>query len=257
MHNIFKILTLATVLLTAHPAWAVSDKKAEEKNFATANEAYENGDYAQAVETYNDIIRNGFESWQLYYNLGNAYYRLDSIGRCILSYERALRLAPNKQLIKDNLELARSKTTDKIEVLPKMFLVQWTDAVVRITTPRGWRIIFLSLFFLTLSALCIFLIAKDYRFRKTSFVLTVILAILTIFSILNAAISAKNVTNNMKAVVIAPMVVVKSSPDAKSVDKFLLHEGTLLTIDDKQDQWWQITIDDGKNGWINYGAEII
>lgn len=257
MPNIIRLLTLALVLLSAPAAQAVSTKTNEEKKFAAANEAYENGDYQQAVIAYNDIIHNGFDSWQLYYNLGNAYYRLDSIGKSILNYERALRLAPNKQIVKDNLELAQSKTTDKIETLPKMFLIQWTQAVVRITTPRGWRIIFLTFFVLTLAALCIFLIAKDYRLRKAAFILTVVLALPTIFSIFNAAISAKNVTDNNKAVVIAPMIVVKSSPDAKSVDKFLLHEGTTLSIDDQQDQWWQISILDGKNGWINYGAERI
>ena len=168
-----------------------------------------------------------------------------------------MRLAPNKQIIKDNLELARRKTVDNIEQLPKMFLVQWVQTIVHLTTTRGWRTIFLSLLFLTAAALCIFFIAKEYRLRRAMFVTAAVLLFFTIISGINTAISAKNVTNNNEAVVIEPMLVVKGSPDAKSVDKFIVHEGTLLTITDRQDDWWQISLADGKSGWINNGAEII
>lgn len=257
MHNIFKILVFATALLSATSASAISHINLKEKYFAEGNEAYEKGDFLQAVEIYNSIVTDGLESWQLYYNLGNAYYRLDSIGKSILNYERALRLAPNKQIIKDNLELARSKTIDNVEVLPKMFLVQWAHNIVRLTTIRGWRILLLLSLTLTAAAACIFFIAKEYRIRRSMFVTFTVLLLTTIFFAFNAAFSAKIVSNNNEAVVVDPMVVVKGSPDAKSVDKFLLHEGTRLTITDRQDEWWQITISDGKSGWINNGAEII
>lgn len=257
MHNIIKILVFAAALLSATSASAISRTNLKEKHFAEGNEAYEKGEYQQAVDIYSQILNDGLASWELYYNLGNAYYRLEQTGNAILNYHRALRLAPNKQIIRDNLDLANSKTVDNIEQLPRMFLVQWAHTIARITTPRGWRILLIIAFFLTAAATCIFFIAKEYRIRRTFFVTGIATLVLTLFFTFFAAFSSKIVTNNNEAIVIEPMIVVKGSPDPKSIDKFIVHEGTLLTITDKQDQWWQISIADGKSGWINSGAEII
>ena len=136
-----------------------------------------------------------------------------------------------------------------------MFLLQWAHSIVRITTTRGWRILLLIALTFTAAAACIFFIAKEYRTRRTMFVTFAALLLITVFFALNAAFSTKLVTNNNEAVVVSPMVIVKGAPDVKSVDKFILHEGTLMTITDQQDEWWQITIADGKSGWINNGAE--
>lgn len=257
MHNLLRTTIFLLTILYASNASALSKVNPKEKDFANGNEAYEKGNYQLAADIYNQILEDGCTSWQLYYNLANAYYRLDEIGQSIINYKRALRLAPNNRLIKDNLALAHSKTSDNIEQLPQPFLKQWTHAVVSITTPHGWRIILVVILFLLCATLTVFFTAHNYRLRKTMFIISVLLFILTFFSAINAAISAKNVTNNKEAVIIDPMTVVKSSPDPKSVDKFILHEGAEITISETQDNWWQISIADGKSGWINSGAEII
>lgn len=257
MNNILKILVFAAALLSATSASAISRTNLKEKHFAEGNEAYEKGEYQQAVDIYSQILNEGLASWELYYNLGNTYYRMDQMGYAILNYERALRLAPNKQVVKDNLQLARSKTVDNIEPLPRMFLVQWLHSIARLTSPRGWRTLLIVFLTLTAASACIFFIAKQYRTRRTFFVTGVLMLFFTIIFIFFAAFSAKISTNNTEAVVVDPMIVVKSSPDAKSVDKFIIHEGTLLNITDQQDDWWQITIADGKSGWINSGAERV
>lgn len=225
--------------------------------FRQANTAYDSGDYDNAAELYNTIVDGGSVSWELYYNMGNSHYRLENYGLAILNYERALRLAPNKKVIKDNLALARSHTTDNIEELPRMFLVEWTLSVVQTMTLRGWLILVAILFIISCALISIFLIAKDYTTRKRIFVIGAVVLLLTFFSALGATIAAHNATKDNEAVILAPLVVVKGSPDAKSVDKFVLHEGTKLTINDTQDNWWQITIADGKTGWIDGGAERI
>ena len=245
---------LLALLLFPALAGATTDP---DQLFLQANAAYDSGDYHGAIELYNSILEQGLESWELYYNLGDAYYRADEIGQSILNYERALQLAPGKQIIKNNLNLARSKTTDNIEQLPQSFLKSWTLAVVHLTTPHGWRVIVICLVSLLCAALCTFFVARNYTLRKTMFVISSLLTLLIIISSVNTAISANLVTNSKEAIVTDPMIVVKGSPDHKSVDKFVLHEGTKLTITDEQDQWWQITIADGKNGWIQTGAEKI
>ena len=256
-HAMKKITIIVLTFLTFCSAVTLHAAEDSDKLFSQANAAYDSGDYLNAAALYNQLLSEGWQGWELYYNLGNAYYRLDEIGNALLSYERALRLAPNKKVVKDNLALARSKTVDNIEELPRLFIVEWTQAVVNLTTPRGWRTMLLVLVVLFCVAAYFFFVAKDYRLRKAMFITGSALALLILISAVDATISANNVTKNNEAIVTAPLIVVKGSPDAKSVDKFILHEGTKLTITDRQDDWWQIEIADGKSGWVNGGSEII
>lgn len=255
MMKIFKTLTFISVLAIVFPVFAGNDSQTA--LFQQANAAYESGDYQHAVELYNSIVDNGFDGWELRYNMGNAYYRLDEIGHSILNYERALRLAPGKKVIKDNLALARSHTTDNIEELPKLFLWEWAQSVSQMFTLNGWLIIIALLFLLGCAALGVFLISTEYKTRKTALIVNMVLILLIVFSAAGATISSINASKDNEAIITEPLVVVKGSPDFKGVDKFVLHEGTKLTINDIQDDWWQIEIADGKSGWINSGAEII
>lgn len=248
------LLTIAFLALTLV---ASAGEKEQTEVFRQANAAYDSGDFNQAVELYNSIVDSGFDSWELRYNLGNAHYRLDNIGLAILNYERALRFAPSKQIIKDNLTLARSHTVDNIDELPRLFLIEWAQAVAQSMTLSGWLTLFVILALLTCATVSAFLIAKDYKIRKIIFIIGSIVLLLLVFSIVNATISVHNASKDNEAIITAPLIVVKGSPDAKSVDKFVLHEGTKVTINDSQDDWWQIEIADGKSGWINRGAEKI
>lgn len=248
-------LILSVIFLTTSYANETSEEARQ--LFLEANAAFDSGEFQHAEVIYSSLCQNGWQSWELYYNLANTYYRLDYMAQAILYYERALRLAPNKKIIKDNLALARSKTQDKIDELPRLFLLEWVDAIVNTLTPKGWRSLIIIFMVLMSSALCVFFITKDYRYRKWSFIIGSFILFFLIISAVNATISVRNVTDKSKAIVVQPLLVVKGAPDAKSVDKFVLHEGTKLTITDQQDQWWQVEIADGKSGWITGGAEII
>ena len=166
-------------------------------------------------------------------------------------------MAPTKKIIKDNLTLARSHTVDNIEEIPQLFLVEWGLSVVQALSLKGWLTLVAILFVLCCAAVGIFLVARDYNTRKKVFIIGIILIAATIFSAVCATISAHRASMDNEAIIMEPLVVVKGSPDAKSVDKFVLHEGTKITIGDTQDEWWQIEIADGKTGWIDGGAERI
>lgn len=252
--------TVALLLLLAAtlPLQAAPDKgTTAQQRFEQGNALYEQGDFAAAADTYNSLVDAGMESWELYYNLGNTYYRLDEMGKSILFYERARQMAPHRREIKDNLALARSKTEDHIEELPRMFLVEWFHAVVNWLSPNGWRTTCLILWALFCLTGGYFLISQVHKYRKISFIAAAILLFLFLVAVVDTTFSVRNVSNSQRAVVTAPMVVVKGSPDSKSVDKFVLHEGTTMSVTDQQDEWWQIEIGDGKNGWVNGGAERI
>lgn len=251
------IKTISLIGLLAITVSAMAKDESQNTLFQQANSAYDSGDYAHAEELYSAIVDNGYDSWELRYNLGNAHYRLDNIGQAILNYERALRMEPGNKNVKDNLELARSHTTDNIEELPKMFLWTWVDAVAQLMTPKGWRTSVIIIMVLVCASIGFFLVARDYKARKRFLVISLMAVIVLIFTAFNATISQKNATRTDEAIITDPLVVVKGSPDAKSVDKFILHEGTKLYIKDQQDDWWQVEIADGKSGWINGGAERV
>lgn len=256
MKRILYIISLSIALTAFLPLCGAKTDNAEQL-FAEGNALYEAGEYEAAAEKYTEVLNHGQSSWSLYYNLGNAYYRMEEYGQSILNYERARKMAPNSQIVKDNLALAKSKCTDNIEELPRLFLLDWIDSIVNIASPRGWRTITAILVCMLCIAAVFFFVSHDYKIRKIMFIIGSILILLITFSAIDAAISAKRLSTHNNAIITSPMVVVKGSPDAKSIDKFILHEGTKVTINDRQDDWWQIEIADGKNGWINSGAEEI
>lgn len=218
--------------------------------FAAGNEAYQAKDYATAARHYQSVIDHGYTSATLLYNLGNALYRQGDYAHAILYFERAHRLAPNDSEITENLELAQSKTQDKIEAIPEFFLSRWFHAVVSIASPKGWQIIILSVVALLLAAVVTIMLGRSYTLRKWSLVATLVLVVLLICSIANATYSANLVSNTDEAVIIPTMVSVKGSPETSSVDKFVLHAGTKVRIDEEVGDWLKITIADGNKGWV-------
>lgn len=221
-----------------------------EQLFQQGNEAYKSGQYQEAVEAYTAILQSGQESHELYYNLGNAYFRLEEYGQSILNYERALRLKPNSRDARQNLELAQNHTEDEIAVLPEIFLVQWAHSILNWFSPTGWRIAILVVLLLLAGAVVAFLLLGDYGWRKGCLISSIVLGALLILTIACAIASGVRHNRHNEAVVTEPMIVVKSSPEESSIDKLVLHEGTKVGIDETLGDWHKIHIADGNTGWV-------
>lgn len=215
-----------------------------------ADEAYRQGDYATAIEQYEAVLAKGCTSADLYYNLGNAYYRLDRFADAILCYERALRLNPSHSDAKQNLALANSKTQDRIATLPQFFLAAWYNALVTRITPHAWRIIVLLFLALLAASFVIFRLAHQLTLRKAAFIAIIASATLMLLSILLLFISTARFNSRDAAIVMQPSVAVKSSPESQSVDKLILHEGTRVVISEDLSGWHKITLADGTTGWL-------
>ena len=214
------------------------------------NEAYSKGDYATAIEAYNAVLDAGQQSADLYYNLGNAYYRQDELGLAILNYERALRLKPHFRDARQNLELTYSKTEDKIDSLPQIFIVEWALTVVNWFSPNGWLVVLLILVALIGALTILFFVSGDYVWRKRSLLTGIFCSILLLIAI-GCTISAfRNANRRDKAIVTSPMIVVKGSPEDTGIDKIILHEGTPVAIDETLGDWHKIRIADGNTGWV-------
>ena len=238
----------ATVLLLALMAWLPSDAGAITK--ANADSAYARQQYQQAIKDYEELLHDGVSA-ELYYNLGNAYYRTDNITRAVLNYERALLLSPGDGDIRFNLQMARSKTIDKITPESEMFFVTWYHALVNIMSVDGWARTALVSFALAIVLALAYLFSARIWVRKVGFFGG--LAFIAVFILANlfAYQQRQELVNRTGAIIISSAVPVKSTPSKSGTDLFILHEGTKVEITDGTMRGWkEIRVADGKEGWI-------
>ena len=215
-----------------------------------ADSAYARQQYQQAIKDYQELLRSGVSA-DLYYNLGNSYYRMDNITRAVLNYERALLLAPGDRDIRFNLQLARSKTIDKITPESEMFFVTWYHSLVNLMDVDGWAIASLASLALGIVLVLIYLFANRIWLRKFGFFgggFVVILFVLsTVFAYQQRALLMKH----DGAIVVSSAVQIKSTPAKNGTDLFILHEGTKVTIvDGTMKNWKKVIVADGKEGWL-------
>ena len=218
--------------------------------FRQGNEAYRQSDYLQAIEAYTAVLDAGYENADLYYNLGNAYYRTEQMGMAVLCYERALRIEPGFAEAKQNLALANARTEDKITPIPEFLLARWYRALNTLLPPTGWLITLLVLGVLAVVAVGLIRFSGSYPWRKTAFVAIIVIGVLLLVTICCTFSSINRYNRHDRAVVTQPMVVVKGSPDDAGVDKLVLHEGTTLVVDEALGTWYKVRLADGNTGWL-------
>jgi len=243
MKKIF--FTFAGLLFSLH-LLAISDAGLVEKG----NKAYSAGMFSQAISCYLDVLKNGNASADLYYNLGNAYYKSDDMPSAILYYEKAKKLSPNNSDINFNLSVANNKITDKIEEVPQLFIKRWYTTVFTLFSLDTLAISSLVLFALFFILMSIFLFARSFWIRKTSFWFAIGILVISVCAFAIAQRKHHSLIEQREAIVFTPAVTVKSSPDANSVDLFVVHEGAKVTILDTLGQWQEIRIGNGSEGWI-------
>ena len=239
-----KSVASIAVLLMLLPMTANAATKAD------ADSAYVNGNYQEAIKVYESLLKQG-ESAELYYNLGNAYYRTENITRAVLNYERALLLSPGDGDIRFNLQIARSKTIDKIVPESEMFFVTWYRSLVNIMSVDGWGRMALVSLALVIVLFLVYLFSARVWVQKVGFFGGGILLVVFVFSNFLAWQQRQQLLNREGAIVVAPSVTVKSTPAQNGTDLFILHEGTKVVITDgSMKSWREIRLADGKKGWI-------
>ena len=239
-----KSVASIAVLLMLLPMTANAVTKAD------ADSAYVNGNYQEAIKVYESLLKQG-ESAELYYNLGNAYYRTENITRAVLNYERALLLSPGDGDIRFNLQIARSKTIDKIVPESEMFFVTWYRSLVNIMSVDGWGRMALVSLALVIVLFLVYLFSARVWVQKVGFFGGGILLVVFVFSNFFAWQQRQQLLNREGAIVVAPSVTVKSTPAQNGTDLFILHEGTKVVITDgSMKSWREIRLADGKKGWI-------
>ena len=217
---------------------------------AQADSAYQQEQYQQAAQIYEQLLKRG-ESADLYYNLGNAYYRMDDITHAVLAYERALLLSPGDTDVRFNLQMARSKTIDKIVPESEMFFVTWYRSLVRLMSVDAWgRTAIVSLLCAMLLVL-VYLFAQRIWLRKVGFFGGILFLMVFLAANVFGFQQQQSLLHRTGAIIMHSAVPVKSTPSANGTDLFILHEGTRVNIiDDTMRGWREIRVADGKSGWV-------
>ena len=217
----------------------------------SANQAYVEGRWSDAVAGYELISGMGLESASLYCNTGDAYFKEGNVPMAILFYERALNLDPSYSDARYNLELMNNIIQDRIDPVPEFILKVWAKDICYIMDSDAWAVCFLVLLAMTLALVLLFLLAPTAAGRRAGF-FTGIVTLLLAAASLNFSIWQKNdYMSADEAIVMRPVTSVKSSPSAEaSKDLFILHEGTKVRILDSVGNWKNIELADGRQGWI-------
>ncbi len=222
----------------------------EEALFKSASEAYNEGDYNKAVENYMEILEKGRHSAALYYNLGNAYYKLDKIAPSIYYYEKALLLTPNDPEIRENLAFAQNMTLDAIDKVPETGFIRLYNNAREWMSFDQWSytaIVFMILFVLSYMA---FYFLRYTTQKRMAFISSIAALFLALLALVIAFTLYSDFRSQDPAIVFSAEAVVRSEPNARSSQAFLLHEGTKVEVVDKLNDYRKISLPDGKTGWL-------
>lgn len=216
--------------------------------FTEANEQYAAGNYAEAAQAYEQILTEQ-PSAEVYYNLGNAYFKQGELSQSILAYERSLRLDPTSKDARYNLRFAESRIVDNIEDTHAFFLSTWLRSLRNLLHEATWLYTSIALFVLFCICALLFALASPIALRKTGFHTAWIALLFSIWCGVNARSLHQRDTLRREAIITQGVVNAKSSPDRSGTDLFTLHEGTKVTIYETIGDWCNIHV--GNNiGWI-------
>jgi len=223
-----------------------------------AGEAFAAGQWQNALNFYQTIEAENLQSADLFYNIGNTYFKLDDNAHAILYFERALKLDPSHDDAAHNLAIVRQMTLDKIDAVPDFILVSWFRNLRQGLSADAWAWVTLGILLGVGILLTLFRNAASPALRKVAFILACLAFVLVVFSFIFSLQQKRAVTRQDSAIVTLPVCSVKSSPAEGGKTVFVLHEGTKVRLLDNVGDWAKVEIADGRQGWAPTGTlEVI
>lgn len=226
---------------------------------AAADSAYSKENYDEAIALYNSLLDERGRSAEIYYNLGNAYYRKGEIGNAVLSYERALRVNPSHADARANLAFVNSRLEDRPED-NNSFLTRLHRSVVLSMSADAWAWIALTSFVLLCAAVALYIFSANVTLRKLGFFGAFVLLVLTVYFVVVAVNAASYFNDHSEAVVTAPSTLLNSAPrQPGNTEKVVpLHEGTKVEIIDSiatpddpvSPMWYNVRINGSASAWL-------
>jgi tetratricopeptide (TPR) repeat protein len=243
MRNIFLFLFLIQCCLafSANP----------EQVFDAADKSYIQGDYKAAVLKYEQILsENKVCNTELYFNLGNAYFKLTDYPNALLNYERALKLNPNDEDIRFNISIANSRLEDKIETVPELFYKRWFVSIRQMASADVWGIVFIVSLLISSGCFFLYVLGNAIVLRKLGFYAGLMMLVASCLFLSLGISMYKQQTNHNQAIVFSGSVPVKSSPVDSGTSLFVIHAGTKVNLIDELGDWVKIQLADGNEGWL-------
>jgi len=244
-----RTVTLILLILSGTALFAGPDSL-----FIKANELYSSARFEEALDHYNQVVESGYISSGLYYNMGNAAYRSNQLGYAILYYEKALKLNPRNEEARRNLEFVSMYREDNLEAVPELFLKQWYKNLVMAFAVNTWSVFSIVLFVLLLTGVLAYIFGRRLWVKQTGFFGGVLALILFALALTATVKRTNQFSHPDTGIVLAPSVVVKSTPGTSGTDLFILHEGTRVYKEEVVGEWIEIRISDGRVGWLHEKA---
>jgi tetratricopeptide (TPR) repeat protein len=220
------------------------------KIYHDANIAYQKLDYEKSILLYEQLVKSNYVSLEIYYNLGNSYFKAGNFAKAIVNYERALKIAPDDEDVNFNLKIASLKVVDKIETVPEVFYKKWTNDIASLLPADTWTLILIFLVWLLFGSAAFYIIGRTVAAKKTAFIGGIFILSITCITAVIAKRSYSKTSIDEQGIVMSSSVYIKSSPDEKGNDLFILHEGTKVEVLDQLNDWKKIRIANGSVGWM-------
>jgi len=247
-------LLILLALLSIQVSWG--QPKAVKDSLVAANTIYSAAKYTDCIRKYQYVLSQGYESMEIYYNLGNAFYKTGNATYAILNYERAKKFAPNDEDILYNLDLARTQVVDNIIQLPEPGFVRWWQEFITSRSINFWGICSLITFFTFLSLFGLFLLSGKFQVKRMAFWISIgAISVSAITYAIGESQQSKLIRHNT-AVITAPSVKVKASPSDTGTDLFIVHEGITVKLTDELGEWVNVSLPDGNKGWLKESSMV-
>lgn len=221
-----------------------------QEKYIEALEDYKSDNFAAATVKLQDLYDSGYDYFEVCYNLGNCYFKMNDMASAILYYERADKISPGNENVKHNLEVANKQIVDKIEVVPALFYARLWSSITGWLDVTQWAYCCLLVFLLLAAAVVLIVVSKKLVARKSALITSVLLLLVFIFVLCINISLKKRYDSKDDAIVFTPTVSAKGSPTETGVDIFVIHRGTKVNIEDNIGDWIEIKLSDGKTGWI-------
>ena len=245
-----RVIYIFTILFLSFSSVSFAQNSLE-----SASQAYRGEDYTKSIQLYEQVVAQGIhegrESADIYYNLGNAYFRNGDMAKAILNYERALLLNPGDNDTRHNLRFARTRIEDKIDASDKFFLINWVNGFKNMFNSNTWASVGIGLLIAFLLAITAYFFTKKIWIRKTGFYAALVLFVFMLIANGFAFNQKNNRLNRNTGIIMSASASIMTSPDANSQELFRLHEGTKVRINKTDGNWIEIEIANGSVGWTS------
>jgi tetratricopeptide (TPR) repeat protein len=224
----------------------IAEAQSPETYFENANRAYADGDYQLALDLYSKIIEDKIESGEVYFNMGNAHFKMNNIGLSMLYYEKARLYLEGDPALEQNIRLTQLRVVDKIDAVPILFLEEWWTALLNLFSYN--TLLWLTLFLFTL--LIVLIITQLFLNRRYLRRLIWIFSAVFFVAFFISVSQIIEIENTKSGIILEDKVSVVSEPNLDGTEVFILHEGTKVSVNRELNDWLEISIPDGKTGWL-------